>query len=693
MISTKIAEHHLQKPAYVYVRQSSLAQVRFHQESTERQYALRNKAIELGWRESQIRTLDGDLGLSGAQKTGREDFKALVTDVSMGKVGAVFSLEASRLARSSLDWHRLIELCAMTGTLVIDEDGCYEPGNFNDGLLLGLKGTMAQAELHFLRARLQGGKLNKARKGDLRFPLPVGLCHDEEGQIILDPDMEVQGAVRLVFQLFQETGSAYGVMQRFAEMGLKFPKRDFGGVWAGQLVWAPLSHSRILGILRNPSYAGTYVFGRYQSKKTINAGGEIETQSQPVAMDDWRVCLKDHHEAYLTWDAFLQNQEALARNQTNGEANILSGPSREGLALLQGLLICGCCGRRLTVRYRSNGGIRPAYECNWLRREGRATSTCMSVRSDALDQAVADQVLMALRPAEIELALKAMEQLEARDQSLMKQWQMRLERAEYETQLAERRYQEVDPSNRLVAATLERRWNEALQRLDSLKGEYAEAAQKEGRAMTPEQKAGLMDLARDFPRLWNAPTTQAKDKKRMLRLLIRDITVEREKKAPEAILHIRWHGGASTDLAVALPLPPADRLRYPPGLVERVRTLANESLTDSQIASRLNQEGRLSATGKPFTKSMTSWIRYRHQIPTVLTQTEGGMTVKQAAEHFGVSTHVVYYWIERGIVPSHRTDPHRPHLIKLDEKQERSLRDWIENSSRIKSDSYSKALQ
>lgn len=693
MISTKVAEHHLKKPAYVYVRQSSIAQVRFHQESTERQYALRNKALDLGWPESQIRTLDGDLGLSGAQTTGREDFKSLVTDVAMGKVGAVFSLEASRLARSSLDWHRLIELCAMTGTLVIDEDGCYEPGDFNDGLLLGLKGTMAQAELHFLRARLQGGKLNKARKGDLRFPLPVGLCHDEEGRIILDPDMEVQGAVRLIFQLFQETGSAYGVMQRFAEMGLKFPKRDFGGVWAGQLVWGPLSHSRILGVLRNPSYAGAYVFGRYQSKKKLNAGGEIETQSIPVAMDDWRVCLKEHHVAYLNWDDFLKNQEALARNKTNGEANILSGPAREGLALLQGLLICGCCGRRLSVRYQSSGGIRPAYECNWLRREGRATRGCMSVRSDALDQVVADQVLVALRPAEVELAIKAVEHLEARDQSLMKQWQMRLERAEYEAQLAERRYQEVDPSNRLVAATLEKRWNEALQRLDALKVESLESAKKEGRAITPDQKADLLNLAKDFPRLWNAPTTKAKDKKRMLRLLIRDITVEREHRAPEAILHIRWHGGASTDLIVAMPQNQADKLRYHPVLVERVRVLAGESMADSQIASQLNQEGHLSATGKPFTKAMISWIRYRHQISASSHQIEGGMTVKQVAEHFSVSTHVVYYWIERGILTTHRNDPHKPHLIRLDERQEEALRNWIENSKRIKSHKQSKPLQ
>src|SRR5437660_6719596 len=263
MSHPKITEHHHNRFAYVYLRQSTPGQVLHHQESTERQYALRGKAQELGWSEASIRTLDGDLGKSGAGMTRRDDFKTLVADVSMGQVGAVFALEASRLARSNLDWHRLLQLCALTQTLVIDEDGCYDPADFNDGLLLGLKGTMAQAELHFLRQRLQGGKLNKAKKGELRFPLPVGFCYDDQGRIILDPDEEVRGAVALVFRLFRETGSAYGVVHQFTQRGLRFPKRAYGGAWNGSIVWGRLSHGRVLGMLRNPSYAGMYVFGRY----------------------------------------------------------------------------------------------------------------------------------------------------------------------------------------------------------------------------------------------------------------------------------------------------------------------------------------------------------------------------------------------------------------------------------------------
>src|SRR3954468_5419439 len=282
-MNTKITPQHQSKPAYIYIRQSTLAQVRHHQESTERQYALRDKALALGWSETAIRVLDRDLGQSGAQMTGREDFKTLVADVSMGNVGAVFALEVSRLARSNLDWHRLLELCALTETLVIDEDGCYNPADFNDGLLLGLKGTMAQAELHLLRARLLGGKLNKAKKGELRFPLPVGFCYDEESRIILDSDEEVRGAVGLVFRLFRETGTAFAVMQRFAESALRFPKRAYGGVWDGKILWGRLTHSRVLGLLKNPSYAGMYVFGRYRYRREISAEGAVHKRIHAVA--------------------------------------------------------------------------------------------------------------------------------------------------------------------------------------------------------------------------------------------------------------------------------------------------------------------------------------------------------------------------------------------------------------------------
>jgi len=683
-MNPKISEQQQSKPAYIYVRQSTLAQVRHHQESTERQYALRKKALELGWSETSIRILDRDLGVSGAHTTGRADFKTLVADVSMGQVGAVFALEASRLARSNVDWHRLLELCALTRTLVIDEDGSYDPADFNDGLLLGLKGTMAQAELHFLRARLLGGKLNKAKKGELRFPLPVGFCHDENGHIVLDPDEEVRGAVSLVFRSFRETGSAFAVVQNFAKRALRFPKRAYGGAWNGKLVWGRLTHTRVLCMLKNPSYAGVYVFGRYQYHQQISTTGEIQKKMRAVPMPDWRVQLRQHHDGYISWDEFLENGKRLEKNRTNGEATMLSGPAREGLALLQGLLLCGNCGHAITVRYTGNGGIYPTYLCNRQRREGLATKDCMSFHCDLLDAAVSEEVLKVLRPAELQLALAALQELETRDQGILRQWQMRLERAEYEAALAERRYQEVDPSNRLVANTLERRWNETLLHLQDLKKQAADFQRKEARVFTPEQKAKVLALARNFPRLWHAPSTQAKDRKRMLRLLIKDITVNKLIEQRQLSVHLRWQGGACTDLFVQIPPSAAGRHRYCSPIVDRIRDLAC-SLLDAQIADRLNREGCTSAKGKSYTAKMIRWIRWRYQIPLARLKKSEEMTVQQVAKQFGVSDGVVYYWVEHNVIQARRLNPGMPCWITLTAADERKLRDWVRNSSRIHS--------
>jgi DNA invertase Pin-like site-specific DNA recombinase len=614
MNQPKMTALHLDRNAYVYLRQSTPGQVLHHQESTERQYALREKAREMGWNETSIRVLDHDLGKSGTRMSAREDFKTLVADVSMGQVGAVFALEASRLSRSNLDWHRLLELCALTHTLVIDEDGCYDPAEFNDGLLLGLKGTLAQAELHFLRTRLQGGKLNKAKKGELRFPVPVGYWYDEQDQIVLDADEEVRGAVALVFRIFREKGSAFAVVHEFSVRGLRFPKRVYGEPWNGKLIWGRLTYSRVLDILKNPCYAGMYVFGRYQSRVQISATGEIRKQVQAAAMAEWRVRLPEHHEGYITADEFAANQERLQKNRSNGEGTVLSGPAREGLALLQGLLLCGRCGRALTVSYQGNGGIYPAYQCQYLRQTALATKACITFPCDVLDPVIVEEVFQALQPCELELALGALRELETRDQAVMRQWQMRIERAEYEAALAERRYLEVDPSNRLVAGTLERRWNEALVQVQELKKQAAEFQQQHTRvrAATPEQKEKILALARDVPRLWHAPSTQAKDRKRMLRLLIKDITVERSDSPKQLLVHIRWQGGACSERVLPLPAR-GDSLRYPAPVVERVRELA-QRFPNREIAAQLNREGLTRAKGKPFTAPVVGWIRWRYQI-------------------------------------------------------------------------------
>ena len=681
-MTTQVTLAQRQKTAYVYVRQSTMGQVRNHQESTERQYALKDKGISLGWPATSMRILDGDLGISGATSSGRDDFKKLVADVSLGEVGAVFALEASRLARSNADWHRLIEICALTGTLIIDEDGCYNPADFNDGLLLGLKAQMCQAELHFLHARLQGGKLNKAKKGELRFPLPVGLCYDDANAIVLDPDAEVRGAVEMLFATFRETGSAYAVAHVFAARGLKFPKRAYGGIWNGQLIWGHLTDRRVLSVLKNPAYAGVYVFGRYRCVKHVLANGEVRSRVKAMLRPSWLVEIQNHHPGYISFDEHLHNLEMLEQNRTNGEDTLLSGPAREGLALLQGLLICGVCGRRLTVRYKGNGGIYPVYECNWRKRAGRSRKSCMTVQCGLVDQALSKRVVEVINAHQIQLALDVLHELEQRDESLQGQWRMRLQRAEYEAQLAQRRYEQVDPVNRLVAASLEQRWNEALSRLEETRQELADFQRGHSMAITTKQRAEILALAKDLPRLWNAPATPAKDKKRMLRLLVKDIAVERLTEPRRVLLHIRWQGGASEDLAIDLPLRIADRLRYPGEIVERIRRLATEQ-ADAEIADTLNQQGCRSAKGKSFTQSMISWIRYKHRIPAPTLKRPEEMTVVQMTEKFDVTPNVVYYWIERGVVLARRRNRGSALWITLDPETERRLQQWVEKSTRI----------
>ena len=682
MLNPKIADHHLMRKACIYIRQSTMAQVRFNQESTERQYNLADQAKSLGWMPEQIRILDGDLAQSGELTTKRDDFKTLVSDVAMGQVGAIFSLESSRLARSNKDWHRLLELCAVTKTLVFDGDGCYDPSDFNDSLVLGMKGTFAQAELHIIRARLHGAKLNRAQKGELRFPLPVGLVFDGD-KIVLDPDQEVQGAVRTVFTLFEQENSAYAVVQRFHQIGLLFPRRSYGGVWDGKLIWGRLTHSRVLGVLANPSYAGTYVFGRYQSCKKIGPTGEICTQSRQMPQDQWRVVIPDHHSGYITWDQFLANRSRLAANRTNSE--VLAGPAREGLCLLQGMLLCGICGRRLSTRYTGNGGLYPSYDCNSRSRDASPLRHCMSLPAKPLDDAIAARLLTAVTPLTIKLALEALTTLEARDKAIAAQWRRRIERARYDVDLAERRYEAVDPANRLIASTLEKRWNDAMQRLLELEAELANFERQTLRTITAEQKRQILQLARDFPRLWTAPTTAARDRKRMLRLLIRDITVVKGPEQKRLRLHIRWQGGTTETVELHLAPNRAEAVRYHEAFVARIRALA-VTHDDDEIITLLKRDGLTSSTGKPFTVSMIRWIRHKHRIPGP-SLPAGTFSVSQVRTRYGVSMWVVYYWIDGGLITAQKRKPGLPYAITLTDATDHRLRDLVANSTRLASPS------
>jgi DNA invertase Pin-like site-specific DNA recombinase len=681
-MTDKITPQHLQRMAYVYVRQSSMGQVRHHHESTERQYALQDRARSFGWLPSRIKVLDGDLGCSGSSTNDRTDFKALVVDVSLGNAGAVLALEASRLARSNADWHRLIEICGITRTLIIDEDGCYDPSDFNDGLLLGLKGTMAQAELHFIRSRLQGGKLNKAKKGELRFPLPVGYVFDEANRIVKDPDEQVRRAIEFVFTAFHQAGSAYAVVQRFSREDLLFPRRSYGGVWAGKLQWGRLTDSRVLGILKNPSYAGIYAFGRYRCVKEILEDGEVRSRIARMPRDEWLVEIRDHHEGYTSFEQHLKNLDTIERNRTNPEEAVLSGPAREGLAMLQGLLICGCCGRRLTPRYRGNGGLYPIYECNWRKREGLSKTSCMSVQCGYLDRAVEERVWQIVSEEHLNVALDAYGILQERQQQVSAQWKLRLQRAEYEAQLAQKRYEQVDPENRLVASTLEQRWNDALIELEDVQNQIAELQQKEN-VLTSRQRDDVLKLAQDLPRLWKSKGTSTKDKKRILQLLIQDITVEKPERG-RAILHLRWQGGQSEDLDAELPRTAAERWRHSDALVQRVRELAH-NYSDHEIAAQLNAEGLTSNKGNPFTRSSISWIRHKHAIPPVDKKKPGEQTVQEVSQQFGVSPGVVYYWIANQIIPARRLNHGSPYWITITPQKDGELKQRVRESNRIRS--------
>jgi DNA invertase Pin-like site-specific DNA recombinase len=672
--NVKIQSQHLGRIAFVYIRQSSMAQVRFHRESTERQYALQEKALQLGWAPEQIQVIDEDQGLSGAQKSNRQGFQRLVADVSLGRVGAVFGLEISRLARSSVDLLRLLELCALFDTIVVDEDGIYDLSDFNDRLILGFKGTMSEAELHFLRSRLMGGKKNKAHKGELRFPLPVGYCYDEDGKTVIDPDEQVQNAVRSVFESFRAAGTAYGVVGFFTKNKLQFPKRAYGGAWAGQLVWSALNFSRVTGILYNPAYTGAYVFGRYRYRKGLGADGLFKGRTVRLPQDEWEVLIPDHHPGYISWSDYEDNMRQLKQNRTNAE---ISGPAREGWALMQGLLLCGKCGRRLSVRYTGNGGICPRYECT--SRKNLGAKSCISIQCELVDRAIETRIMEAVQPAQLELALLSLDKVLDQEDGVETSWKLSLERAEYEADRAQRQYDLAEPEHRLVARSLENRWNEKLTALNSLREEHERYRLSRSWRPTVKDRDGIMGLASDLPRIWKAPTTGMKDRKRMVRLLIEDVTVYCEPHQQDVRLGIRWRTNCSETLEITKPLPPNVARKHIPETVQVIRDLAL-SMTDLQIAEHLNNSGHRTPENRLFTTDSVSWLRYRYRIPGPKVE---GFSIKEVAKRFGVSTYVVYYWLDRGVIKGKKLAPGWPWRILLDEETEKALTGWTDNSTRI----------
>jgi DNA invertase Pin-like site-specific DNA recombinase len=639
----KVTDEHLQRDAYLYVRQSTLRQVLENTESTKRQYALRQQATRLGWPTERIVVIDSDQGQS-ARTADRDGFQRLVTEVSMGRAGIVLGLEVSRLARNNVDWHRLLEICALTETLILDEDGLYDPRHFNDRLLLGMKGSFSEAELHVLQARLVGGQLAKARRGELKKWLPAGLVYDAQDHVVLDPDQQVQQAVRTLFGTYERLSSATATVKYFRSHGLLFPRRLRNGPRKGQVVWGQLVHSRVLRTLKNPRYAGVYVHG--QTKSHRKPDGKIELRRVP--REQWDTVLPDAHPGYITWEQFLRNQRRLAQSARAFGEDRRTGPPREGPALLQGLVVCGICGKRMTVRYESGAKqLLPRYVCQ---REGiqRGEPICQSIPGKEIDEKIGGLLLQMIEPLTLDAALAVQEELQKRVEEADRLRQQQVERARYQADLARERFMAVDPRNRLVANSLEADWNDKLRQLEQVQQDY-EAQREADRAVLDEQtKEKVRCLATTFPRLWRNPDTPACERKRMVRLLIEDATLT---KAESIQLQIRFKGGATESLSLPVPLPTYKRWQTDPQVVSLIDRMLDDH-TEDQIAAHLNESGYHSGKGRPFKRLLIQNIRIKYGLRSRFDRLRerGMLTAEEIAEQLCVTTTTVNRWRRSGLL-------------------------------------------
>jgi DNA invertase Pin-like site-specific DNA recombinase len=650
MPELKVSADHLKRDAYLYVRQSTLRQVAEHGESTQRQYALRDRAVAAGWPIERIRIIDCDLGKSGSSATARDGFQRLVSEVALGKAGIVMGLEVSRLARNSADWHRLIELCALTATLILDEDGIYDPASFNDRLLLGLKGTMSEAELHILKARMRGGQLSKARRGELEMCPPVGLVYQTDGTIGHDPDTQVQNAIRLVFETFERTGSAMQTLRFFREQGLLFPRRLRAGPNKGDLLWAPPRHARILQVLHNPRYAGAFAYGRTRIRHLPDG----RTTVVKVSRADWQFVIPNVHQGYIDWDRFELNQHRLADNARAFAPERRSGPAREGPALLQGRVLCGLCGERMGVRYsQEHGRTVPIYICQEMAARS-AGKICQRVPGKLVDAAVAALMIEMMTPMTLAVTLEVQRELEARAAETDALRRQHVERMRYEAELARRRYMKVDPDNRLVADSLEAEWNDKLRLHAEAAEDYERRNKQQATALSAEKRQRILDLAEQLPRIWQDPRVDYRERKRILRLLIDDVTLI---KSETITAHVRLSGGATRTLVLERPLPIAQIRKFKPDLVAEVDRLLDDHC-DREIAEILNRRGCRTWEGKSFNLKKIAFIRDAYKLSSrhERLRRRGLLTTREIAERFDVSETAVHHWGREGLIRKCYTD-------------------------------------
>lgn len=658
---SKITASHLQRNAYIYIRQSTDHQVRENIESQQRQYELVDIAKQHNWNDDSIIVIDDDLGRSASSTTGRNGFAKLVSDVALGKAGIIFGLEVSRLARNNRDWYQLLDLCSISGTLIADTDGIYDPSSFNDRLLLGLKGTMSEAELHMLKNRMLQGLYHKAQKGELRFNLPAGYQFDHQGHIIKSLDEQVVHIIELVFKKFTEIGTVNGVTTYLIEQDILFPRK---ASFEKKIRWIRPYVKAVRDTLVNPLYAGTYVFGRTKVIKELDENGNQRSRQITQPMGDWDVIIHDHHPAYISWEEYLSIREQIRKNAPAPKSQASFAP-REGSALLQGLARCGKCGRSMHVNYHGQGSVSyPYYVCNMAHRNF-VQSYCQSIGGRRIDNFIAQTFIEAVSPASLRVHLHALKQVREQEKMALKQQTLQLERSQYEANRIFRQFDAVEPENRLVARTLERQWNEALKQVEEIQTNIKEQRKTFQHQLSKVEEEKIKNLARDLPTLWN--TASDKDRKRLLRAAIKEVQLLKDDR--NVSIKILWIGGAFTQHSVHLPKVRSKRAT-PLDEVEMIRQLA-QKFSDDQIARILIRQGRKTPTGLAYNAHKVANLRRTYGIPRYKKPKEEiqkSYTAEQAAKLLDVSTPTIHNWLNSGFIKGQQFTQGAPWEIFLTEE-------------------------
>ena len=687
----RITNAHRAKLAYVYVRQSSPGQVRHHQESTELQYRLVERASLFGWPRERVHVIDDDLGKSGTSSRDRHGFQTLIAEVGLGKAGLVLSLDASRLARNNRDWHQLLELCSLFGVLIADGERLYDPAAYHDRLLLGLSGIMSEAELHQIKIRLHQGERQKATRGELRLPLPAGLTHNRDGSATFNPDEEVQERLRLVFAKFRELRSAKAVMRYLRGNNLLLPVRPLLGPAPHDVVWRVADSARVVQILKNPAYAGAYVYGRRRPDPLRRQPGSERMGTVAVAPEAWSICLKDAHPAYVDWDEFMANRRQLVDNVNRYDTG-RPGVARKGNALLQGIASCGRCARRMCLRYSGPNGDYPVYVCV-ADHNAEGGPKCQEVRALAVDAEVERLILQSLRPDQIALAVAALGEIEVENRTMERQWTLKRERARYDAERARRQYDAVEPENRLVARSLERVWEERLRRADQVEHEYNAWRREQAVTISESDRQEILRLGKDLPRLWNATTTTSADRKQIIRLVVKEVALDQKRRRGYVGIRIVWQTGSTSDHWLQRTVQSYAHHADQDHLRQRIIELNGQQKMDGEIACILNAEAFRTAHGPPFSGGMVHQLRKRWQIATVKINgkepnpprwSDGTYSVQGAAAAIGITPQVIFDWLRKGRLSGKQLAKGMPWQIMLTPEQAIELRATVRRTNRSK---------